>query len=115
MDIGMGSSLPMEKFDKSNYAFWLYKMHQYLLRHDYWSYVEGANEVPPEPIQRDFPAWEQATSRLLYYFASCVSDLILGYIRDAKRPKEASGNLKKISPPSTMARKLQLKQELNKI
>ena len=48
MDKGIGSSLPNEKLDRSNYASWAYKKHQYLLGHDYWSYVIGANEVPPK-------------------------------------------------------------------
>ena len=26
-----------EKLDRSNYASWSYKMHQYLLGHDYWA------------------------------------------------------------------------------
>ena len=36
----MASSLPTEKLDRSNYASWSYKMHQYLLGHGYWSYVD---------------------------------------------------------------------------
>ena len=46
----MGNSLSIEKLERRNYASYAYKMHQYLLGHEYWSYVEGANEVPPEPI-----------------------------------------------------------------
>ena len=38
----------MEKLEWSNYASWSYTMHQYLLGHDYWSYVEGANVAAPE-------------------------------------------------------------------
>ena len=45
MDRGMASSLPTEKLDRNNYASWSYKMHQYLLGHSYWSYVEGANDA----------------------------------------------------------------------
>ena len=58
MDRGMASSLPTEKLDRSNYASWSYKMHQYLLGHGYWSYVDGANDAAPESTHRDFPAWE---------------------------------------------------------
>ena len=39
------SLLPTEKLNRSNYASWSYKMHQYLLGHGYWSYVEGANDA----------------------------------------------------------------------
>ena len=42
----MASSLPIEKLDRNNYASWSYKMHQYLLGHGYWSYVDGANDTP---------------------------------------------------------------------
>ena len=38
---------------------------------------------------------------------------MLGYIRDSKTPKEAWEKLKKISAANTVARKLQLRQELN--
>ena len=66
MDRGMTSSLPVEKLDRSNYVSWSYKMHQYLLRHGYWSYVEGVNKSSPEMTHKDFPVWEQAASRLMY-------------------------------------------------
>ena len=52
MDRGMASSLRKEKLNRSNYASWSYKMHQYLLGHGYWSYVEGANDAEPESTQR---------------------------------------------------------------
>ena len=56
MDRGMGSSLPTDKLDRSNYASWSYKMHQYLLGHGYWSYVEGTNDTTPESTHKDFSA-----------------------------------------------------------
>ena len=68
-------------------------MHQYLLGHDYWSYVDGANDAAPEPTHKDFPAWEQSTSRVLYCFASCVGEQLLSYVRDAQTPKGAWENL----------------------
>ena len=36
----------------------------------------------------DHPAWEQATSWVLYCLASCVDDHMLDYIREVKTPKE---------------------------
>ena len=57
----------------------------------------------------------QATSHVLYCLASCVHDHMLGYIREAKMPKEAWGNLKKIFVVNTTATKLQLRQESNNI
>ena len=47
--------------------------------------------------------------------ASYVDDQMLNYIKDAKAPKEAWENLKKIFAASTTTRKLQLRQELNNI
>ena len=85
----MVSSLPTEKLNRSNYASWSYKMHQYLLGHGYWSYVDGANDATPESTHRDSSAWEQAASRVMYYFASSVSDQLLSHIWDAKTPKES--------------------------
>ena len=104
----MGSSLPTEKLDRSNYTSWSYKMHQYLLGHGYWSYVEGANDATPDSTHMDFLAREQSASRVLYCFASSISDQRLSYIRDAKTPKEAWGNLKKIFAASITTMKRQL-------
>ena len=92
MDRGMANSLPTEQLDRSNYASWSYKMHQYLLGHGYWSYVNGANNTAPNTAHRDFLAWEQAASRVMYFFASNVGDELLNHIQDAKTPKEDWGN-----------------------
>ena len=108
MDRGMDSSLPTEKLYRNNYASWSYKMHQYLLGHGYWSYVDGANDTTPNSTHRDFPAWEQSARKVLYCFVSCVGEQLLSYIRDAKTPKDAWVKLKKIFAASTTARKLQL-------
>ena len=54
----MGGALPIEKLDKSNYASWEYKMHQYLLGHGYGSYIHGENEVAPESTHKDFLVWK---------------------------------------------------------
>ena len=88
MDTGMGRSLPIENLDRSNHTSWSYKMHNYLLGHGYWSYIEGAHGATLDSTHRDFLAWEQATSRVLYCFASSVSDYLLRYIQDAKTPKD---------------------------
>ena len=58
MDRCMASSLPTEKLDRRNYASWSYKMHQYLLGHGYWNYVDGANDIARDLTHRHFPAWE---------------------------------------------------------
>jgi hypothetical protein len=100
MDRGVGSFLPIEKLDRTNYASWSYKMHQYLLGQGYWSYVDGADA--------GYAAWEKSASRVMYCFASFVGEQLLCYIRDAGTPKAAWENLKKIFAASTTARKLQL-------
>ena len=90
-------------------------MHQYFLGHGYWSYVDGTNETAHESTHIDFQAWEQSASKVLYCFMSCVSEQLLRYIRDARTPKNAWGNLKKIFAASTTTRKLQLQQELSNL
>ena len=59
-----------------------------MLGHDYWSYVEGANAVVLDSGHKDFSMWEQVASRVLYCLTSRVHDQMLGYIRDAKMPKD---------------------------
>ena len=51
----------------------------------------------------------------MYFLVTCFHEHILGYIREAKTPKEAWENLRKIFAANTTARKLQLRQELNNI
>jgi hypothetical protein len=65
MDRGVGSFLPTEKLDRSNYASWSYKMHHYMLGHRYWSYVDGANDTTPGPRDAGFSAWEKSASRVM--------------------------------------------------
>ena len=89
MNTQNGSAFPTKKFDRTNFASWEYKMHQYLIGQGYWSYINGAHENQPNP------AWEQTVRHVLYYLASCVHDHMLDYIWEAKTPKEAFGNLKK--------------------
>ena len=62
-------------------------MYQYLLGHEYWSYVEEPNGATPDSTHMDFPAWEQSANRVLYCFPSSVGDQLLSYIWDAKTPK----------------------------
>ena len=101
MDRSMACSLPTKKLDRNNYASWSYKMHQYMLEHGYWSYVEGVNDAAQDLTHKDFLAWEQGTSRIMYCFASNVGDQLLSYIRDGKTPKDAWMNRKKVYLEST--------------
>ena len=70
IDMKIGSSLPSEKLDCTNFASYKYKMHRYLVRQGYWSYIEGAQESQPNPTHVDYLVWEKATSRVLYCLAS---------------------------------------------
>ena len=81
----MASSFRTEKLNRGNYTSWSFKMHQYLLGHGYWSYVEGVNDIVPKLTHKDFAVWEQATSRVLYCLASCVYDQMLATFETQRR------------------------------
>ena len=70
-----------------------------------------------QPIETapGYATWVQAASHVIYFLATCVDDHLLGYIRDARTPKEAWENLHKIFAATTTARRLQLRQELKNI
>ena len=84
--------IPTEKLNRSNYTSWSYKMHQYLLEHGYWSYVDGANDVAPEATHMDSSAWEQAASRVMYCFAS-VSPINCSDISETRRRRRRPGKI----------------------
>ena len=97
----MASLLPTEKLNRTNYASWSYKMHQYLLGHGYWSYVEGANDAAPRTDTQRLPGVGAIGEQ-----SSCVGEQLLSYVRDAQTPKGVWENLKKVFAASTTARKL---------
>ena len=115
MNTQMGSALPREKLDRNNFASWEYKMHQYFVGQGYWSNIEGAQGNRPEPMTPECSKWEQATSRVIYCLMTCVHEHMRGNIHEAKTPKEAWENLRKIFAANTITRKLKLRQELNNI
>ena len=90
-------------------------MNQYLVGQGYWSYINGAQENKPEITNANYPMWDQGASWVMYCLETCVHDHMLSHIRDAKTPKKAWENLKKIFAANTTTRKLQLWQELNNI
>ena len=51
----------------------------------------------------------------MYCFSSGAAEQLLSCIRDAKTPKAAWENLRKIFAASTIARKLQLREEFNNL
>ena len=54
MNTQVGSALPTEKLDRTNFVSWEYKMHQYLVKQGYWSYIEEAHEMQPNPTHGDY-------------------------------------------------------------
>ena len=58
--------------------------------------MNGALENKPDITTANYPTWEQGASRVMYCLATCVHDHMLSHIRDAKKPKEAWENLKKM-------------------
>ena len=74
---GMGGALPTEKLDRSNYVSWEYNMHQYLLGHDYRSYIHGENEVAQEPTHKDFLVWEHIVNRVLHFLVVGIKGRLL--------------------------------------
>ena len=93
----MGSSLWTEKLDRRNYASWSHKMQQYLLRHGYWSYGEGAIDAASDVTHKDFPAWEQAASTVMYCFTSSVA-LFIGRMNPIFKSLSISHALSKAMP-----------------
>ena len=81
----------------------------------YWSYSKGVHEDQPGPTAPEYATWEQAAGRVMYCLATCVHDHMLSYIREAKTPKKAWENLRKIFAVNTNTRKLQIHQDLTNI
>ena len=88
MNTQMDNPLPSEKLDWNHFESWEYKICESLVGQGYWKYKELAQDNEPNPTLADYTAWS--------CLASCVHDHMLGYIREAKTPKEAGSNLKKI-------------------
>ena len=100
MNPQLGSLLPSDKLDWSNYSSWEYEMNQYLVGQGYRSCINGTLENKPDITNANYPTWEQGACRVRYCLATCVHDYMLSHIRDAKMPKEAWENLKKIFKPT---------------
>ena len=80
MNTQMGSSLPTEKLNRSNYSSLEYKMNQYLVGQGYWIYITDALENKPDITNANYPTWEQGASRVMYCLATCVHDHMLSHI-----------------------------------
>mgnify|MGYP002776101311 CR=1 FL=1 len=114
MNTQMGSALPTEKLDRNNLNCILGIQDAPIpCRPRLLELCRRSTRKSTNPTHVNHPAWEQTVSPVLYFVASCIHDHMLSYIREARMPKEAWGNLKKIFVPNTTARKLQLRQELN--
>ena len=108
----MGSALPTEKLDRNNFASWEIQDAPIPCRTRLLELHQRSTRRTPRPERHQL---RKAASHVMYCLATCVHDHMLGYIREAKTPKEAWENLRKIFAANTTARKLQLRQELNNI
>ena len=82
-------------------------MHQYLVGKGYCNYIKlGAQENRLDPMTPEYTTWEQAASRVMYCFATCVHEHMFGYIWEATPLKEPWENLKKIFASNTTTQKL---------
>ena len=102
----MASSLPTDKLDKSNYASWSYKMHQYLLGDCLWSYVDGANDVAHDATYRGSFGLETSDKRgNVLLRVQCLRQAAQPYprCRDAKESLDEPENGFRRKPHSSEA------------
>ncbi|MCO5547223.1 hypothetical protein L7F22_000668 [Adiantum nelumboides] len=112
-----------EKLTEDNFHAWKFRITNYLKGKGYWDYVEGANEAPPvipdtgafvEQV-KSMKDMHRGSTKVMYWLSGSVSDSIVGHIQDANSPKDAWDNLIAFNATNTRVRKIQLKNELNKI
>ena len=65
MNTKIGSALPTEKLDRTNFASWDYKMHQYLVGQGYCSYIQEAHGMQPNPTHANYPACELSRTSII--------------------------------------------------
>ena len=75
-------------------------MHQYLVRQGYWSYIKGAHETQPNQTCANYPAWEQAASRVLYWLASRVHVICLAIFKIRKHLNKLGKNSRRFLRPT---------------
>ncbi|MCO5589370.1 hypothetical protein L7F22_043337 [Adiantum nelumboides] len=112
-----------EKLTEDNFHAWKFRITNYLKSKGYKDYVKGANEAPPViPNTRasakhiiSLKDWHQGSAKVMYWLSISVSNSIVGHIQNADSPKDAWDNLIAFNATNTRARKIQLKNELNRI
>jgi hypothetical protein len=99
------AKVTVEKLDVDNYAVWSVKVRAVLITKDLWAAVSGKpDDVRPEQSEKAL-----AQIQLL------VADHHLATLSKAKTAKEAWETLEAVYQAKSMARRLQLKRELNSL
>ena len=69
----MGTTVPIQRLARHDYASWKYGMHKYLLKQDYWTYKEKA----PHLINPNYPMWQRGANRVMTHI--CLGSLTHKY------------------------------------
>ena len=110
----MASSLPTEKLDRTNYASWSYKMHQYLLGHGYWSYFEGANDRTRIGTQR-LPYVGKIGEQGIVLFRVLCGQTTIKLRSGCKNAKGSVGKSEEDLRREHHSQEIQLRQELSNL
>ena len=97
-------------------------MTNFLMGKGVWDIVTGNDEEPHFPVQnttvaqiKAYKEWHEKTRRVLHWLSVCVSDAMIGHIQECTNAKDAWDTLVKLYGTTTLARKMQLKQELSNV
>ena len=97
-------------------------MTNFLIGKGVWDIVTGSDEEPHLPVQnatamqiKAYKEWHEKTRRVLHWLSVCVSDAMIGHIQECTNAKDAWDTLVKLYGTTTLARKMQLKQELSNV
>ncbi|MCO5612597.1 hypothetical protein L7F22_066865 [Adiantum nelumboides] len=72
-------------------------------------------EVPTKDKINVFKDWNQGARKVVYWLSVSVQDTMIGHIQDDTSPKQTWDRLVLVDTTNTIARKIQLKNELNTI
>ncbi len=98
-----GEKVTIEPLNEDNYHVWCVKMKSYLITKGLWKGVE------------DSRAHSEVSERALALITLHVADHLLGTLADAKDAKAAWDELEKTYKSKSLARRVQLKREMNSL
>ena len=97
-------------------------MINFLMGKGVWDIVTASDEEPHLPMQnaimaqiKAYKEWHEKTHRVLHWLSVCISNAMFGHIQECTNAKDAKDTLVKVYGTTTLARKLQLKQELSNV